>query len=83
MSAQQPHANGLNGAVVRQLKAERAAAGLTVDALAAASGVPVRTLVRYLNFERALSLEVVEKLATGLNLSVAELMTRARNERQG
>lgn len=82
MSAQQ-HAEGLNGAVVRQVKAERAAAGLTVDALAGASGVPVRTLVRYLNFERALSLEVVEKLAAGLGITVADLMTRARNERQG
>lgn len=83
MSTEQSHASGLNGAVVRQVKAERAAAGLTVEALAKTSGVPERTLVRYLGFERALSLEVVEKLARGLDISVATLMTRARNERQG
>ena len=82
MSAELPHAKGLNGAVVRQVKAERAASGMTVDELAATSGIPVRSLVRYLNFERALSLEMVDKLAVGLGLSAATLLTRARDERQ-
>ena len=83
MSADTPHAEGLNGAVVRQVKAERAASGMTVDQLAAASGIPVRTLVRYLTFKRAVSLETVDKLAAGLGLSPAVLLTRARDERQG
>lgn len=83
MSAETSHAEGLNGAVVRQVKAERAASGMTIDELAAASGIPVRSLVRYLNFERAISLELVDKLSAGLGLSPATLLTRAREERQG
>jgi transcriptional regulator with XRE-family HTH domain len=82
MSADTSHAEGLNGAVVRQLKAERAASGMTIEDLAKASGIPVRSLVRYLNFERAISLDMVDKLASGLGLSPATLLTRAREERQ-
>jgi transcriptional regulator with XRE-family HTH domain len=83
MSAELPHAEGFNGAVVRQVKAERAASDLTVEQLAAASGIPMRSLVRYLTFERAVTLDMVEKLAFGLGLSVGTLLTRAAEERQG
>jgi transcriptional regulator with XRE-family HTH domain len=82
MSAESPHAEGFNGAAVRQVKAERAASGMTVDQLAAASGIPIRSLVRYLNFERAIDLAIIEKLADGLGMSLDVLLTRAFNERQ-
>jgi transcriptional regulator with XRE-family HTH domain len=82
MRADIPHDQGLNGAVVRQVKAERAASGMTVDELAAASGIPVRSLVRYLNFERSVDLALVDKLAAGLGLSLEALLTRALGERQ-
>jgi transcriptional regulator with XRE-family HTH domain len=82
MRADIPHDQGLNGAVVRQVKAERAASGMTVDQLAAASGIPVRSLVRYLNFERAVDLTNVDKLAAGLGLPLADLLARAIGERQ-
>ena len=80
MSAE--HAGGLNGAVVRQVKAERAASGMTVDQLAEASGIPVRSLVRYLNFERELKLGMIDKLASGLGMSPDVLVTRAIQERK-
>lgn len=75
------HETGMNGAVVRQIRAERAARGLTVDALALASGIPKRTLIRYLNAERPLTLRAVEQLALGLGMEYNTLVERARTER--
>ena len=82
MSAELPRTEGLNDAVVRQIKAERAASGMTIDELAEASGVGARSLVRYLNFERELKLGMIDRLARALGLTPAELLTRATNERQ-
>lgn len=81
MNSHLPHARGLNGAVVRQIKAERAANGMTVKQLATASGIPERTLTRYLNFERALQLGDVEALAAALGLAGEALVVRAQSER--
>lgn len=77
-----PHESGLNGAVVRQIKAERAARGLTVKQLAETSGIPERTLSRYLQAQRALSLIDVERIANGLGMSYETLVGRAWSERR-
>lgn len=82
MSAELPYAAGLNGAVVRQVKAERAASGMTVEQLAVASGLGARSLIRYLNFERQLTLDMIDKLAAGLGMSPKDLLARAIEERQ-
>ena len=82
MSAELPHEGGINGAVVRQVKAERAASGMTVEQLAEASDIPFRSLVRYLNFQRGLNLELTNRLAKGLGIPLDVLLSRALDERQ-
>lgn len=76
------HSAGMNGAVVRQIKAERGALGLTVEELAAGAKISSRSLMRYLNFERPMTLGVTEQLAQALGISYETLIQRAWTERQ-
>lgn len=82
MSTSTSHEAGMNGAVVRQIRAERAARSLTIDQLAEASGIPKRTLIRYLNGERALTLGAVDQIARGLGMEPDTLVMRAWEERR-
>ena len=77
-----PHADGMNGALAREVRAELGRTGRSREELAKTSGIPIRTLHRYLNFERHINLRTVGQLAAGLKLSTNELLTRALNERQ-
>lgn len=72
------HARGWNAAVVAQLRAERAAAGLTVKELADKSGVPNRTLVRLINAQRAIDIAHLASLSEALELTITEFLSRAR-----
>lgn len=82
MNAALPQPEGLERAVVRQVQAERAARGLTVEQLAEVSGIPPRTLFRYLSGERSMPLKALGQLAEGLRLSPDTLIVRAWTERR-
>lgn len=73
------HAAGWNAAVAAQIRAERAAAGLTLDQLAEKSGIPKRTLIRLINAERAIDVAHLAAVAEVFDLSLAELLDRARS----
>lgn len=74
-------AHGSNGAVVRQIKAEAAANGLTLDELARSAGIGPRTFARYISFERAMNLAQIEAVAEALGLDVPTLIRRAQDRR--
>lgn len=73
---------GLNGALVRQVKAEKAAAGLTMEELAKLSGISLSSLSRYLNFGRNVNLGDTERLARALGMDVFLLLERAQERRE-
>lgn len=73
---------GTTEAVIAQIRAERAAAGMTQAELASAAGMAQRSLARYLSGERKMTLEAVEMLARALGLDLPTLLRRAV-ERQG
>ena len=77
-----PHGHGMNGAVVRQIRAEAAAGGITDAQLAEAVGVHPTVMSRYLNCKRALTLGLTERLAEALGLTYEELVHRAWSERR-
>ncbi len=66
-----------NAAVAAELRAERAAKQMTVDALAAASGVPKGTLLRYLNAQRDIPVPALADLASALSIDPAVVLDRA------
>lgn len=71
------HAQGLNGAVAAELRAELSRQGLRQADLAKASGVPVVSVQRYLAPNRAMDIEVLDKLTRALGTNAAEIMGRA------
>ena len=60
-----------------QLRAERAAAGMTQEELAIAAGVSKRALARYLAGERVMSVRIMDDLAVALGLDFRTLFERA------
>jgi len=71
-------------ALAAQLRAERAAAGLTIDQLSEASGVPKQTLMRYLKGTRDIPMSTFYALAEGLGLPAETILARAEGRyRQG
>lgn len=83
MAPTSPHATGFNGAYVKQIRGEIAAAGKSEGQFAEEIGMSPTVLSRYLNFQRALTLPVAERLANGLGLTYMTLMQRAWSEREG
>ncbi len=71
---------GINAAVAAELRAERGAQKVTVDALG--SGVPKRTLLRLLNAERGIALGPLAAIAEALDVPVSLVVSRAE-ERLG
>lgn len=71
----------MNGAVVRQIRAEIAARGLTIKALAEKAEMNPTVLGRYLDFKRGLNLAVTERLASALDIAGDVLVERALTER--
>lgn len=76
------HDTGLNGSVAAALRAERAAQNLTIEQLAALSGVPAVTVQRLLAARRVITMETLEDLCRALRVSPTEVITRAE-ERAG
>jgi transcriptional regulator with XRE-family HTH domain len=69
--------------LVAQIEAERAARGLSVYDLADKAGIGRRTIARYLNQEREMSLAQLDAIAGALDLSFDLLVKRAQNRRDG
>lgn len=70
-------AEGLNGAVAAELRAERAAQNMTLQQLAEAADVPFPSLRRYLAGERHIDVSVLEAVAAALSLDAFEIVRRA------
>jgi transcriptional regulator with XRE-family HTH domain len=71
-------AKGLNAALAATLNGERAAAGLTFDALAARTGISKRTLLRQLStMERHIDVSHVAVIAEQFGLTAAEVFVMA------
>ena len=68
---------GLNGAVVEVLRGERAAKRMTLEELAKKADMPYRTLFRYLSFERAVTMAVLEPVANALGVRPEWVMEQA------
>ena len=66
-----------NQALAAEIRAERAAVGITVRELALRSGVPYGTLNRILPGERDISFGQLTQIAGGLGVSPSELSDRA------
>lgn len=64
-------------AIAEQLRAERAARGLTIDGLAAEAGIHRSSVIRYLDGERDIKMSALFAMAGALGLTVPELLTRA------
>ena len=73
---------GINAAVAAELRAERGAQKVTVDALAQRSGIPKRTLLRLLNAERGIALGPLAAIAEALGVPASLVVSRAE-ERLG
>ena len=74
-----PAERALAAALAGELRAERARLNLTFDELSSLSGIPRRTLVRYLNGERTRSipLPALRALAHALGLRTSAILERA------
>lgn len=64
-------------AVAQQLQAERAAAGLTYDALGEACGIDKQSTMRYLLGRRPVNMERLGKFADALGVTPEEILKRA------
>lgn len=73
---------GINAAVAAELRAERGAQKITVDALAQRSGIPKRTLLRLLNAERGITLGPLAAITEALDVPMSLVVSRAE-ERLG
>jgi transcriptional regulator with XRE-family HTH domain len=63
--------------IAQAINAERAARGMTIKALATASGVPERSLIRVLKCERDLNVAQLAKLAAALGVLPSYLQLEA------
>jgi len=71
-----------NDALAAEIDGEREAQRIKPGMLAELSGIPYRTLARYLNGEREITVTVLDKLAEALEVPGEELLSRAK-ARQG
>lgn len=69
---------GLNAAVAAAFRAERGALGMTFDELSEKSGVPVRSLMRFLNAQRHMDVAVVDAISEGLGMTPLEVIENAQ-----
>jgi transcriptional regulator with XRE-family HTH domain len=67
----------LNMAVAAEIRAERAAQGLTLEELSNASEIPVRTLIRLTKGERNINVNQLAKIGNALDVDPTELVRRA------
>ena len=65
-------------AIAAELAGESRAQGFSFERLAAASGVPVRTLKRHLPGHTPITVDIAERVANALGVPMEELLVRAR-----
>lgn len=70
---------GLNAAVAAELRAERAAQRMTVDALAHVAGISKGSLLRYLKPSRHINIDTLEELAHALGTTSEEIVAAAKH----
>lgn len=68
---------GLPAAVIAQIKAERAALDMPIGELARRVGIAPRSITRYLNGEREITMSLVEQFAHALEMDFKTLLRRA------
>lgn len=71
------HDTGLNAAVAAELRAEKAARGLTNVDISAKSGFPEVSVQRYLAAKRAIDVHVLDVLARALGADAPTILERA------
>jgi transcriptional regulator with XRE-family HTH domain len=74
---EQGHNEGLNGAIAAVLRGERASANITIAELATRSGVPKVTIQRLLAARRPITMEALERMCNGLQISPVEVTLSA------
>ena len=77
MSSHRDPGVGLNAAVAAELRAERVALGMTLDALASASGISKVSVQRYLRPTRYIDMETLDLLAGAMGVHPETIMDRA------
>lgn len=73
----------IQAAVISQINAEIAAAGMSKVELAKKAGIPNSTLARYLKGERDIPLPVFAGIADALGITYVELSARAQRRLEG
>ena len=68
-----------SAAVSAQIRAERAAAGMTIAQLSRESGIPEQTLMRYLKGTRDIPLAALYAIADGLGMPLGVLLSRSQS----
>lgn len=75
--------DALMAAFIAQMNAERAAAGLSLADLSRRSGIPWRTLQRYLSGERDMPVRVQLRISEAFGISIATLWRRTDDRWRG
>lgn len=70
---------GLTAAIAAELRAEKAARGMSNDDIARASGVSKVAVQRYLRPTRAITVTTLEALCGAVGVDTVELVRRARS----
>ncbi len=76
-------AEGLNAAVAAELRAERAAQGVSIADLGDRSGISKSTLLRLLNEKRLIGMEALNDIATALGVRATTIVGRAERRLAG
>lgn len=69
---------GITGAVAAQLRAERAASGLTLDDLVAATDMSKSSIQRYLRGDRIVDVEDLALFSRAFGVSMTTILDRAQ-----
>lgn len=72
-----PNGDPFTAALARELRVAQMDAGLTRKELSARSGIPTRTLVRYLDGEREIGVSAFRALCTAIGVSMAAITDAA------
>jgi transcriptional regulator with XRE-family HTH domain len=72
----------LNEALLATVRAEAAARGMSIKALATESGISPGTMANYTNRGRTMNLDTIEKLAGGLGITPERLVQMAAERRR-
>ncbi len=75
--ATSPNNDPFTAALARELRVAQMDAGLTRKELSARSGIPTRTLVRYLDGEREIGVSAFRALCFALGISMAAIADAA------